>query len=423
MKSSTPWTFQRPHRTLAMRLYNRIGGRLRRWGWRRRLSVPAVLESAARWAKLSDWGDEGFHEPLRVLIDSLEDDARLNSFGRLMTKFNLVHYAANRLRVRHALKLHPEIVDQPVRRPVFVVGLPRTGTTLLHNLLCQHTGCRPLLLWETLQPAPNASGKDRRRANAGRLAKIVQRWGAPQLRTIHPLDADRPDECTFMLFNTFVTPAFFLNGNVRGYIDYLQEHRRELLPGAYEQYRQYLQILQWGDPAGHWVLKSPAHSFGLEALLERFPDACVIQTHRDMNQVIPSACSLFAVSQGIYSDDVDCRRLGPDVARLLRTQLLEPAIKARAENPARVFDVPYRALVADPVGTVRDIYRHFRLEMDDAMEQRMRQWLVANPSNKHGTHQYDLEQFGLSRADVDRLFGDYQEQFATREKWVPAGAS
>src|SRR5690242_7204933 len=113
MKSNNTWTFQRPYRTLGMRLYNGIGGRLRRWGWRRRLSVPSILESAARWAKLSDWGDKGFQEPMRVLVDSLEDDAKLNSFGRLMTRFNLTLYAANRLRLQHALKLHPEIVDQP----------------------------------------------------------------------------------------------------------------------------------------------------------------------------------------------------------------------------------------------------------------------------------------------------------------------
>jgi hypothetical protein len=422
MKSSLSWTFQRPHRTLAMRLFNAIGRQLRRWGWRRRLSVDRILESAARWTKLSDWGDERFREPLQVLVESLEKDARLSPFGRLLTRLNLIHYAANRLRVQHAITAHPEILNQLVARPIFVVGLPRTGTTLLHNLLCQQSECRPLLFWEALQPAANAHGKDRRPANARRLFNALTRWGAPQLRTVHPIDADGPEECTWMLFNTFVTPAFFLNGNVRGYLDWLRRRGRELLPWAYEQYRRYLQVLQWGQPRGHWVLKSPAHSFGLEALLQQFPDACVIQTHRDMGKVLPSACSLFAVSQGIYSDEVDCRRLGPEVAHLLRTHLLEPAMKARAEGPSRIFDVPFRSLVADPISTVHAIHRHFGLEADEAMEQRMHQWLAANPVNKNGLHQYDLEQFGLDRADVERLFGDYQEQFALAGERVEAGA-
>jgi Sulfotransferase family len=423
VESKGNWTFQHPYRTVGMRLYNGIGRQLRRWGWRHRLSPRGILASASRWAGLSDWGDERFHEPLQILVDSLEDDARLNPLGRLLTKFNLTHFAANRLRVQHAIKSHPEILDQPVRRPVFVVGLPRTGTTLLHNLLCQHTGCRPLLLWEALQPAPNSrvyvGRKDRRQANARRLAGILQRWGAPGLRAVHPLDSTSPEECTFLLFNTFVTPAFFLNGSVRGYIDWLQGRGTELMRWAYEQYRHYLQLLQGRGSVGHWVLKSPVHSFGLEALLELFPDARVIQMHRDMSKVIPSACSLFAFSQGIYSDDVDCGRLGPELARLLRSHLLEPAMKARAQHPTQVFDVHYHSLVADPIGTVREIHQYFGLDMDDAMEQRMRQWLAENPSNKHGVHQYDLGQFGLSRVDVDRLFGDYQKQFAVLSEHVP----
>jgi hypothetical protein len=405
-----------------MRLFNALGRQLRRWGWRRRLSASALLASAARWAKLSDWGDERFREPFEVLVDSLENDAHLSPFGRLLTRFNLTHYAANRLRVQHAIKTHPAILDQPVPRPIFVVGLPRTGTTLLHNLLCQQSGCRPLLFWEALQPAADARGKDRRPANARRLLHVLTRWGAPQLRTVHPIDADGPEECTWMLFNTFVTPAFFLNGNVGGYLDWLRARGRELLPWAYEQYRQYLQVLQWGEPGRQWILKSPVHSFGLEALLEQFPDACVIQTHRDLGKVLPSACSLFAVSQGIYSDEVDCRRLGPEVAQLLRTHLLEPALKASAENPSRILDVHFRSLTTDPIGTVREIQRHFGLETEDAMEQRMQQWLTDNPMNKHGVHQYGLEQFGLTSADVDRLFGDYQEQCALAGERVTTGA-
>jgi hypothetical protein len=416
MRSGISRTFRQPHRTFAVRVFNVVGRQLRRWGWRRRLSLQDILDSARRWTKLSDWGDERFLEPLQVLLESLEDDAQLNSAGRLLVRLNFIHFVSNHLRIQHFLKQHPEVPAEPVRHPLFVVGLPRTGTTLLHNLLCQDSGGRPLLLWEALQPAPDAdvdSGKrDRRRLNAQHFVTLVDRWGAPELKTVHPLNAHGPEECTYLLFNTFLTPAFFLYGPVRGYIEWLHGRGRELLMSCYEQFRTYLQILQWRSANTHWVLKSPAHSFGLDALLSVFPDARVVQTHRDMNKVVPSACSLFAITQGLYSDEVDPRRLGRDVLQLLGTDLLDRAGNAKRRNPTRVLDIHYRSLVADPVGTVHSIYDFFGTDWNYGMEERMRRWLARNPVHKHGVHRYDLEQFGLTHSDVDSAFGSYQAQIA-----------
>jgi hypothetical protein len=411
MISRSRRTFEEPYRTFGARVFNLVGRRLRQWGWRRRLSSEAILDAARRWTKLSDWGDERFREPLRILLDSLEDDARLNSMGRLLCRLNCTHLAANRLRVRQFLQAHAEVSTEAVIRPIFVVGLPRTGTTLLHNLLCQDSQGRPLLLWEALHPAPDAGKPDRRLLAAQRLVTLINHWGAPQLKTVHPLKADGPEECTFLLFSTFVTPAFFLYGDVRGYLDWLHGPGRDEVFSSYEQYRTYLQVLQWRQPPRHWVLKSPAHAFGLEALLRLFPDACVIQTHRDMKNVIPSACSLFAITQGLYSDEVDCSRLGRTVAHLLRDHLLKRAAAARETYPTRVFDVSYSALVADPIGTVRDTYRYFGREISEGMERGMRAWLARNPAHKHGVHRYDLEQFGLTPDGIDRDFAAYQERF------------
>jgi hypothetical protein len=398
-----------------MRLYNGIGRQLRRFGWRRRLTLDSILQAARRWTGLADWGDERFFEPLERLLHSFEEDARLNSMGRLLIKLNCVHFASNRLRLQHALTAHPEILEQPVKRPLFVVGMPRTGTTLLHNLLCQDSRSRPLLLWEALWPVPperSPEKRDPRPARAQRLVRFMTRWGTPQLEAVHPLDAHGPEECTFLLFNTFMTPAFFLNGNVRGYIDWLGTlgavaHRR-----IYEEYRQYLQLLGWQRPAGHWALKAPVHSFALDALLTLFPDAAVVQTHRDMAKVVPSACSLFGVVQGLYSDDVDSRRLGPDVAKLLSTHMLEPAMKAREAHPGRVFDVHYKDLIRDPIQTVAEIYNHFGYDLDESMRDRMQRWQMDNAPYKHGAvHQYDLDQFGLTPRDIDRIFASYRDQF------------
>jgi hypothetical protein len=408
-------TFVRPYRTWGMRLFNGIGRRLRRWGFRPRLTLENILHTATRWSRLDDWGDDRFHEPLRVLLESFEEDAQLTPLGRFIIRMTCTKFAVNRLHLQDAFKKHPEILAQDVPRPVFIVGLPRTGTTLLHKLLCQDAGARPLLFWETLEPqlpAQRANGQEDPRARkAQRMVNIMNRWFAPQLPTVHALNPVGPEECNFLLFNTFVSPSFYLYGNVRSYNGWLRGVLSEDRMRVYVEYRRQLQLLQWGEPARHWVLKAPVHSYALEALLTLFPDAAVIQTHRDLTKVIPSTCSLFAVTQQICSDDVDCRRLGPEIAQFLSSFILEPAMKARSSHPGRVFDVHYRDLTRDPIGKVREIYQYFGRAMDDAIEGRMRQWIADNPPTRHGVHHYDLDQFGLTTGQLEKLFGGYREQF------------
>jgi hypothetical protein len=401
-------TFEKPYRTWGAIALNALGRRLRSWGWKRPMTFQEVLDSACRYTRLSDWGDERFHEPLRVLVESLEEEAQLNPLGRLLMKGNLRHFLANRLWVRQYLKDHPEALEEPLPRPLFVIGLPRTGTTLLHNLLCQDASRRPLRMWEALQPAPSvnlAAGKrDTRRTKARLLASVINRWGAPKLRAVHAFHPDGPEECTSLLLNTFVSPAFLLLGNIPRYIAWLRGRGRQLLPWAYEQYRTFLQVVQHQGPRAAWVLKSPAHSFGLQALWGVLPDACVVQTNRDIKEVLPSTCSLFAIMQGLYSDQVDCRSLGPQILELMGE--IHYHLRQDAEQkPDRVFAVEYHSLLSDPLGTVRAIYRYFDLPLEDGMEERMQAWIATNPANKHGVHQYDLEQFGLTSQQVES-FGE-----------------
>ena len=413
MASRPARTFERPHRTLGMRVFNGVGRLFRRCGWRRPLSLYPILERACRQTGLSDWGDDSFHEPLRRLLQSFEEDADLSPLGRLLIRFACVHQAKTRLRLRQLLKVQPAVLDEPLRRPLFIVGLPRTGTTLLHKLLCQDRRARSLLLWEALEPVPppglGPGDRDPRIKRAQQFVSLTMRHGAPQLQQVHPLEAEGPEECTFLLLNTFRTPAYSLNGKVSSYLEWLRGRAEHHASIVYEEYRRLLQVLQWHRPAAHWVLKSPVHGWGLDALLRLTPDACVIQTHRDMSRVVPSACSLIAISRGLYSDAVICERLGPEVVQLLSRDLLGPLTKARATHPGRVFDVHYEALLRDPVAAVRAIYDYFSLSPDEGMEERMRDWLAGNPANKHGMHSYDLEQFGLSPQEVDKWFDGYQE--------------
>ncbi len=394
-------TFEKPYQTWGASAFNFVGRQLRSSGWKRPLTFQGVLDSACRLTCLSDWGDERFHEPLRVLVQSLEEEAELTPLGRLFVKVNLRHFAANRLWVQQYVKDHPQALEGALPRPLFVVGLPRTGTTLLYNLLCQDESRRPLLYWEALQPAPSSSrGRDWRRTKARLAVHALYRWGAPQLRAVHALDADAPEECTTLMMNTFISPAFLLLGRVPGYVAWMRRRGRELLPWAYEQYRTYLQVVQHQGRRAPWLLKSPAHSLALQTLLTIFPDACAVLTQRDLKQVVPSTCSLFAIMQGIYTDRVDCRRLGRETLDLIG-DLRQGIRQAASWNSKRLCTVEYESLASDPLGTIRAIYQRFDLPLETGMEQHMREWLARNPVNKHGVHRYDLEQFGLSPDDVE----------------------
>jgi len=413
MRAKPQRTFVRPHRPWEVRLFNWIGRHVWRRDASRQLAEASILAAARRRTGLADFGDERFRVPLRRLLQSYREDARLHPVGRVMARHRCIVLATNRLRIQRDLTEHPEILETPVRRPLFVLGLPRTGTTLLYGLLSQDPSARPLLTWQTFWPSPppgRVDGRpDQRIKRARRAVRLMHRL-APQLPTMHSMDPEGPEECTFLMANTFVSFAFLMSGDLAGYEHWLWESGPEFLPSAYDYYRRLLQLLQWRRPPRRWVLKSPAHLFSLGALLAAFPDGRVVQTHRDPAKVIPSGCSLFAVTRGMFTDEVKPEALGPRFAGGC-AKALGRAMAARDHAPGRVCDVQYADLVADPIGTVRRIYRHFGDEVPAEMEPAMRQWLAQNPRNKHGVHRYDLEQFGLERAQIDGLFGPYCRRF------------
>ncbi len=414
MATKSTQTFERPHRPLAVRLYNLVGRQLERCGLRpNRLTEESILEAARRRANLTDFGDEGFRVPLRRLLQSCQEDARLNPFGRLLMRRNFVESAVNRLKIHDDLTRHPEILDAPIRRPLFVTGLPRTGTTLLQNLLSLDPASRPLLTWEAFWPSPPPEAETRRTdpriKQARAFVKMLYRL-APQLRAVHTLRPEGPSECLSLMYNTFVSPAFLMLADLAGYEEWLWALDREARMAVYEDYRRQLQLLQWRCPADHWVLKQPAHLAAVDALLSVFPDGCIVQTHRDPAKAVPSLCSLFAIMRGMASDDVDPGALGPRAAKIC-AELVDRATAAREVAPDRVFDVQYAALVRDPIATVHHIYERFGYQRSDQMDANMQRWLTDNARDRSPSHQYDLAQFGLDPPTIDSLFGAYCERF------------
>jgi hypothetical protein len=411
-------TFERPYRPFPVRVFNGVGHLLRRCGWRRPLDAERILARARRRTGLSDFGPLEVREPLTRLVEALEQENQLTPLGRLLIRHELVQLCSARLRVEAAVREHPEILDEQIDRPVFILGLGRTGSTLLHRLLAQEPQVRALRYGETIDPAKAAfsSSVALQVGRARRQFAVVARL-APGLRSIHPLDAEAPEECRLLLMNTFRATIFGQYGFISSYGKWLNGLGLEDRLPIYEAYRRQLQLLQWRRPARRWVLKCPIHSWGLEALLGVFPDAGVIQTHRDLAEVIPSMCSLLATFRGLYADGVDPRRLGPTVLQNVVGRRLGSTLQAHTTHPGRVQDVVYRDLIRDPVGTILGIYERLGLPAGDETEARIRDWLARNPQNKHGKHRYSLEQFGLDRDTIERSYPEYPECFG-----IPAAA-
>jgi hypothetical protein len=410
----TKYTAELSRLPFLLHCVNWVGKLIQKGGaGRRNFSEESVVAAARRRTGLPDPLDEDFRGPLRILLADYRDNANFSFIGSWGLRRLCVEIVTNRLLIQDALRRHPEITQTPIRKPLFVVGLPRTGTTLLYNLLAQDPAGRPLLAWETLQPA--LSARDEARARDWRIASAKFYVGllntlAPQLRIVHAIEATGPEECTNLLANCLVS-AHLVDPHMPHYTEWLLGLTAQTTVHAYQRYREQLQTLAWRHNGGHWVLKSSAHLLALDALFTVFPDAHVVHNHRDLNEVVPSLCSLYATTLGAVYERLDLAHLGRFYVRFW-SSVLERALEARRRlDPAALYDLSYYDLVADPVNAVRQIYHFFGNEFGDGLEARMRAWLTRNPQHKFGRHRYDLDQFGLAPEDLGRAFQSYKRGF------------
>jgi sulfotransferase family protein len=380
------------------------------------LSEASVMRAAERRTGLSDWGDdEGFRVPLGLVLEHAASEPRFGYLARLCVRQKYIHLCANRLLIQDELRRHPEIADLPITRPLFVSGLPRTGTTLVYNLLAQDPAARPLMTWESfVRPAISAEderrGTDPRQREARWLVRMLD-YLVPQLRMMHAVDPAGPEECVGLLENAFI---FLFQSHAPTYQQWLRDLSHEQLVAGYRYYRLQLQILQRQSPAARWILKCPVHLFALDALAEVFPDACIVQTHREPLEVVPSGCSLLVSLMAILFDRIDLKH-ATDFFLDTTLACLDRSMQARESiDPARFFDLHFNRLMEDPIGSVRQIYKHFDFELSPEIEQRMERALRERPRHKHGVHRYSLAQFGLDADEVERLFEPYCRRFQIR---------
>lgn len=393
LRLSAPWP---------VRLANTLGPLVRALGAWPSVDADKVMRKAERHWRRNDW-PEPFREALSVRAKAFNDDGKLSLFGALAVRGQFEKSADNALALEHLIAQHPEILQERIERPLFVLGLARTGTTLLQRLLSLHEGARYLPFWEAYEPFPEKvdarkDGRDGRLAQAKNRLRLLK-WLGPELDKIHPIGPEDPEECYYLFKNHFLLPLGFDYSYVPSYWEWFND---EAHIAAYRLHKRHLQALQWLDPKQHWVLKCPNHLSGLKQLLEVYPDARIVYTHRAPEQVIASLCSLMAVTWSLTSDRVDLDQVADTVLDM--AQVCEAAGREalRTIPSDQIMHVAFHETVADPVAKALSIYEHFGYRADPRLAEKMSAWLKANPSDKHGKHRYQLSDFGLTEDSVRR---------------------
>jgi hypothetical protein len=390
------------------RSLNALGALGNAIGLRPSLHPEDLIAHARRLAGTGqDFERDDWREPLEILCQSLEREADLTFLGQFLARTDISRRLRNRLLLEQSLRHHPEIVEGPVAAPVFILGLPRTGTTLLHRLLGRDPQNRVLLGWETDCPAPppeTATYENDPRITRSQRDFNGLNWINPRFRQIHEVGAQLPEECINLMANDLVSLWFALAYDTPAYRDWFNglDHTR-----CYENHRRQLQLLQYRHAGTRWVLKAPIHMLGLGSLLRVYPDAHFVQTHRDPAAVVPSSASLIATFRQPLHRHADPERVGSAVLEdLHRWWSAAQRVRATAVDLPWI-DVEYRDLVANPMAVVRTIYDTFGLELTSAVEASMVAFLSANWQHKHGVHRYRPEDFGLTEVQIrERFDGD-----------------
>ena len=375
------------------------------------MNVDEVIAAATAQTGLSDYGEPAVLDGLRRLLDAYANEARFTERGAQMAHADLVTAMAIRMRVEGWLKDHPELLDAPIERPLFVFGLPRTGTTLAINLLAADPARRAFLRWEAYDPTPPPRPEElhagpRYQAMQDKTQLALQYM--PHIAAIHFENADSPTECQFLMTPSFCSQVYESQADIPSYRQWFL-HEADYRP-AFRHHKRTLQVLQH-HAKGNWTLKNPWHPLYLEALAETYPDARLVMTHRDPAEVVGSICSLIKYVRQIYSDDVDLKGIGETFMDTFQVMIDRArAYKAKHGDDA-IHDVQYADTVRDPLGVVRGIYERFGDEFTAEAEAAMHGYLAANPKGKHGQHSYDLGEYGLSKETVRKRFAAYIQDY------------
>lgn len=383
------------------------------------LDERSLLDAARALTGLTDFSGDDWREPFGVLLRSLEEEAQLNLMGRLAARSEILLWLRTRLLLTDLLRRHPEILETPIEKPIFIAGLGRSGTSILQELLHQDPALRTPLFWEAYFPVDSAisGGRDQAAQRNGDLVATQWLRITPQIQSMHEVAGHLPAEDSSLWSFGFVSDAIMSFYQIPTYHDYV--NRADAAP-VYRDHERMLKALQWKQPGRRWFCKSATyHLTHLRELFARYPDARIIQTHRDPLRIMASVANLLRTFYWQRSDrDFDAPvfaelLVGEETARLLDgvTELRDQG----AVPPGQIVDLRYSDLMRDPVGTLEALYHALELPFDETSAERIRRYLAHKPKDKHGRHDYEPmppEQVARNRP----YFRRYQERYGVPDE-------
>jgi Sulfotransferase family len=378
------------------------------------LSEAALLAAASEAAGgLADFGEDSFRKPMTVLLDCLNGEAKLNRLGRFGRFHRTTQLLSQRLLLTDLVKRHPEIREQQIKRPLIITGFQRTGSTKLQRLLAADSRWHTPFLWEALSPAPlpgEPSGDPSMRIAVAKAFTAALYTMAPEAMAGHEMVAEEPEEETFAVEMSFrwTVPATF--AHVPSYIDWVEANTA--VP-TYEYLKLILQALQWqrGGVEKPWNLKAPWHIGFLDAILEVFPDASIVQCHREPLAALASSCKLMYFGIQISSDSIGKHEHADYVLAMMSREMIRHLEQRDSLNKDPTLDVRFENIRGDALEVARKIYAERGWQLSAEAESAMKRWEANNPQHKHGKFNYSAKEFGLTRERVYGALEPYCRRF------------
>jgi hypothetical protein len=378
------------------------------------LDPRELIATAQASSGLRDFGpDESWQIGFRKLLAAV---AAMQALPVLQASIRraVLHHLETRLRLTEDARLYPKIVAQTIEKPLVVIGLPRTGTTITYDLLALDPIARAPREWEWYMPWPATDAATfTTDARIGIVQALYQNWldHAPELEQIQRFDCTQPGECNHGMSHHFASTNFWAEYGVPDFARWLRE---EVPEGQYRTHKRLLQEFQWKGPKGHWILKSPQHLFDLDGLIDTYPDACLIWTHRDPVWTFSSLASMVSKFQRATGGGKDLHAVGRSVMDMWSAAMAR-ATNSRSSNPKverAIIDLAHRDVVHDPIGTMRKIYERFDFPFSDVHTARIQQFLHESRSAQRlGQHRHNPADFGISEAEVHERLADYYGRF------------
>ncbi len=366
-----------------------------------------LLEEAIRGCGFDDFGPDEYRSGFRTLLESLDEDSLLNPLGQFAIRHMIVRDLRSRLIAERGFRDHPESAHHPISRPLVIIGLPRTGTTALQELLALDPQFQGLELWLARTPKPRperaswARDPDYRACDESiRLIREHQ----PELYAIHKMDASKVDECWNLMAQSFSHSSWIAQTRVGRYREWFDDC--DMVP-VYRRHRRNLRLIGTGEPEKRWMLKDSTHLFALDAFLEVYPDARIVQTHRDPVEAIPSVCSLCWAARKNLNQDEDPAEFGASTLDLWHKGVERTLALRKRRDSGQFFDVSFPRFSANPLEVIESIYRHFEIALSAETRERMQTFRDTNPPGAAGPHVYSSDDWSLDVGEIRERFSTY----------------